>query len=342
MQNKVYFKTHEINSVQEAMNIFSSDGKCRHIADTSNTLSDSYVFRGQKNKRYKLVPSVLREDEWENIYKLANDACSVTNHDWEITQISVEYNIIKRFYNLADKTGLDIPQVPLLRNSIDSEIDTFMGSLSLPTQPKEWLPDELYEIAGLAQHYGLPTRLLDWTYDYKVALYFAVSGIYNNKDRRADCVLWALNQGSFNLVNSEKYLCPLRFFRPSYHNNKFLSAQKGLFSTWKIPETGDLSSLKESNGRKAEPINRCPLDELIIDFVDRYIKDGKINPDDFEKNKILYQFIIPAKLKNDILTELGRNGYSEEYLFPGFQNVVSKLKSQGRLPEIQDELEIML
>jgi hypothetical protein len=37
----------------------------------------------------------------------------------------------------------------------------------------KWIFDDLEELTALAQHYGIPTRMLDWTYDFDTALYFA-------------------------------------------------------------------------------------------------------------------------------------------------------------------------
>ena len=42
-----------------------------------------------------------------------------------------------------------------------------------------WLPEDLYELAGLAQHYGVPTRLLDWSQD----IFVSFTNVAQNKIR---------------------------------------------------------------------------------------------------------------------------------------------------------------
>lgn len=44
------------------------------------------------------------------------------------------------------------------------------------------------------QHYGVPTRLLDWSENPLVALYFAVE----NKDKETDAAIWMLRPNKLN------------------------------------------------------------------------------------------------------------------------------------------------
>jgi hypothetical protein len=52
----------------------------------------------------------------------------------------------------------------------------------------------------LMQHYGVPTRLLDWSENPLVALYFATVG--STYDRRYDGALWVLDPVALNAVSS--------------------------------------------------------------------------------------------------------------------------------------------
>ncbi|HEX8127680.1 MAG TPA: FRG domain-containing protein [Pyrinomonadaceae bacterium] len=52
-----------------------------------------------------------------------------------------------------------------------------------------------WDVAFSMQHYGLPTRLLDWTENFSVALFFAVRELARNDSESG--VLWFLEQISF-------------------------------------------------------------------------------------------------------------------------------------------------
>jgi len=64
------------------------------------------------------------------------------------------------------------------------------------------LPDDDFEWLALMQHYGLPTRLLDWTESVLVAAYFAVCD-ENHADKNGK--IWILNPGKLRASNKMNF-----------------------------------------------------------------------------------------------------------------------------------------
>ena len=224
-----------------------------------------------------------------------------------------EIEIVAKFAWLADAQGLALPDDSQeLRERIRTEraIDEFVRNLSVRNP---WPPEDMLSLIGLAQHYRLPTNLLDWSRHAFTAAYFAARRLVSECPRETQrLAVWGFNTAILECLQRKsahfRYGLPCYIVTAPSAGNPNLAAQQGLFTLW-LSRSGEL-----------EP-HRTPLDQAVAGF----LKENKRNGD----GPLFLRFTLPAREAPRLMQLLDREGITTARLFPGYQGVAEAIDDRS-------------
>lgn len=235
-----------IQSIEDAKQIVEQI-RLRRLRPEESGLFE--LFRGQHSESYKLVPSLFRNPSAFATYDSPAD---------------MERKLLDEFLERLETAEL---KHKLLLNRWN---DPNLFSWELPAQ---------------AQHYGIPTRLLDWSWNWEIALFFATQ-LNPNEGESNDGQFWVL------LPEVPATSSFLRFEYPYLSETCFVKLDFSDSDTAE-QETGERRRNYQDGVFVAQPDSLAtqPLEEQ-PDFPGTFLK-----------------FIIPAECKLGIRAELATRGF---------------------------------
>lgn len=225
-----------------------------------------WVFRGQTNSSWTLKPSILRLLESHGIDRELGNKFEITI----LREFSAKAHMFENFKTRKFAEGNILLNLTLM------------------------------------QHYGTPTRLLDWSTSPLVALYFAVNCDFSN-----DGSIYMFNQTILNKI---------------YNDRKYLNDEFSIFETEDTDWVNTFMAGFESN--------RSNSQQGIYSFAANIDKDhadlisNALHLEN-EIGKVCFcKFVISKELKIEFLSRLRKSNLKSDILFPdiyGFSNSLRDL-----------------
>ena len=273
----------------------------------------------------------IKVEEINHIYKVANDY----NSFYKLPRqgrgdIGDEYTYLQAFYRGQSVSSWKITPSICRNKDVDERI------------PERG--DSLFEVMAYEQHYIQATRLIDFTTDINIALYFACC---DNMDKDGAAFIWSYSPYDpkwmrtkirCELVNIQKDKLSIREFA----EDLLVKYPELMENYCEIKDfCGELVSFLDHGFMIMQPRSQqktniriqrqkgclyvCGVKfETPIDEMRTSVNAGQnifcphevVVPRELDGGHSLVKIIIPAKLKNAIMNELKSKGITKEYLLP--------------------------
>lgn len=315
------------------------------VLPLNRTRSLRMIYRGHSIKEHRLVPTSLRTkeehpDSHNKLWAIAEAggiSASEQEKETELMQRKAELKVAQLFYQYCERAGLPVPPVVdhRIREELLSGLDGPLAHAVFGQNPDNsnsyhwgWPPKDLFAILGLAQHYGLPTPLLDWSYSPFVAAYFAASGALNRLQNGCAsdslATVWAATGTTFDvfaqvegIIGSGKPAFepyPARLVQPPAAENPNLLLQRGVFTVILRRE-------------KPGVIDRRDLPEILHSFATKY----ESQPQVFGRPPIFFNLQFEIGSAPEILRQLGHLGFSANRIFDGYRGAAKAVIEDSEL-----------
>ncbi len=227
--------------------------------DKGRHRQSNWVFQGH-GRVYKggLVPCVLRQDERRRLLSVGVEGWEAWKDagDRQLQELR-EFRLVLQFMEDVQALGLPIPE-----DAVDSLLFRAGRTITWTDDPYRfqtwrlaagyetfdlypWPPSPLWRVIALAQHYGLPTRLLDWSRNPLRAVYAAASSAARKvRDQSTEAErdenvstdqvdyleVWALDRTWLKGDRKDANGFAARLVEPPATDNPYQAAQTGVFT----------------------------------------------------------------------------------------------------------------
>lgn len=169
----------------------------------------------------------------------------------------------------------------------------------------------------IAQHHGLPTRLLDWTYSPLIAMHFATVDLSGFDE---DGVVWKVNYHDCVEYLPKRLRSALAEAEGNVFTVDILAKAVSALDEFDLLSKEDFFIFLEPQSIDARIVNQFALFSIASN--PRVSIDALLEQRSIETHKI----VIPAEIKWEVRDRLDQSNITERVLFPGLDGLSSWLK----------------